>query len=1210
MEPVVELAVRVASLLAFVRDYFPDARSLEDAVKSWGSRIEQAAAEDYAVLRTLQEFVEPEENCEPPKGFRQLLWLPKEPGESDPLTRTVKKYQIPLTHTEEQKRAALAGLFAGKLQSCLQRLQTALPGVLLFKELRPAPHGASTVLSPLHWVGFTREEIGERAANAMLANPASVPEAAKALNYTPQLIKELTKLSHIPSEKFLAKKRKALRRYCRFQKTTVPFSFALSDELEEIRRLRPERLRGLTWTKINLPPERDQLPREQAYQDCLFGLALSGGGIRSATFALGVLQAMADRNLLPFVDYLSTVSGGGYIGSWLVAWTKRRGSICAVQESLRGSATSLQSSSGTKAKSQPDVEQNSDPRAEHVRPVRMLREYARYLAPQAGLLSADSWTILTTWLRNTALFQMVLIFLFSALVLLPRSAAYLALGAPHWYGLRSLPRGQALPVFLAGAPWCVACAIIGLFNLRAFRFWRNPSDPRSGRGDDELTVIGSVLLLVIIGAFSVTIALWGFRAYEHPAWAALWAGIVFFGGMLILGYLSTVRTSDERIDVGQHTLTQATFCGWALISALAGGLLIYALCKLFLQELAENTQRGTWLAVTAGPCLLLLIISIVVIVLIGLLGNTLSDEQREWWSRLGAWVGIVVAAWLVVSLLCFFSPLWIAKAALAATAAGVSWVAISWQGVRLAFSARSGKNGDDNDQGPLSNMVMAAAPAVFVLGFLATISFALYYALNRALEWNGLAQYAIKDPVAHQLSSTGASFAWQKLANHYWDLMYPDSLLFLIAAVLFSILAVVLDRRIDINEFSMHHFYKNRLVRAYLGASRPRERRWPNAFTDFDMEDDVRLARFHSRDITRQEDTWTNCKRGYIGPYPIINTALNVTHGSLAHQERRAESFIFTPLWSGFDFTRKQTAVPSVARSEYAFRRTDEFAFPKHGIFLGTAMAISGAAASSNAGFHTSPSLAFLLTVFNVRLGWWIGNPAGKKWQNSSPQFGLGCLLNELAAQTTTESDYLLLSDGGHFENMGLYELIRRRCRYIVISDAEEDAKFKLEGIGGAIRKCRVDFGVVIDLDLKALQPIGDPAESKLHYSIGTILYPEHLPTRAGQKDKSQENPCGILVYIKSSMTGDEPVDVAEFRKRQPHFPHDSTTNQFFDESHFESYRTLGHHAAQAVFNQDAKAVLEDENGNLAEALRVIFHGVETTYQKRISGTQRRKAQA
>lgn len=266
---------------------------------------------------------------------------------------------------------------------------------------------------------------------------------------------------------------------------------------------------------------------------------------------------------------------------------------------------------------------------------------------------------------------------------------------------------------------------------------------------------------------------------------------------------------------------------------------------------------------------------------------------------------------------------------------------------------------------------------------------------------------------------------------------------------------------------------------------------------------------------------------------------------------------------------------------------------------MGTAMAISGAAFNSNSGFHTSPSLAFLLTAFNVRLGWWIGSPANKKtWRNSSPKIGLWCLLKELTAQTKTDADYLLLSDGGHFENMGLYELIRRRCRYIVVSDAEEDAKFKLEGIGGAIRKCRVDFGVVIDLDIEALQPLGDPAKSRLHYSIGKILYPEHLPDST-EGASSGENPCGVLVYIKSSITGDESVDIAEFRKRQPHFPHNSTANQFFDESHFESYRALGHHAAQQIFGKDAKEVLE-QKADLVPTLQEIFCNVQGIYRKRL----------
>jgi hypothetical protein len=251
-------------------------------------------------------------------------------------------------------------------------------------------------------------------------------------------------------------------------------------------------------------------------------------------------------------------------------------------------------------------------------------------------------------------------------------------------------------------------------------------------------------------------------------------------------------------------------------------------------------------------------------------------------------------------------------------------------------------------------------------------------------------------------------------------------------------------------------------------------------------------------------------------------------------------------------------------------------------------MAISGAAFNSNAGFHTSPSLAFLLTVFGVRLGWWAGNPRKpKKWTSASPDTGLLYLWRELSALTSTDSDFVLLSDGGHFENMGLYELVRRRCRYIVLSDAEEDQKFKLEGIGGAIRKCRDDFGVVIDLNLDALQPLGEPAFSRLHYSMGTILYPgESIP--------------GKLIYIKSSVTGDEPMDIVEFRKRHSEFPHTLTANQFFDESHFESYRALGHHVAGDVFGHDMGPLPVGNGSTASSRVDDLFQQVEADWRVRL----------
>jgi hypothetical protein len=124
------------------------------------------------------------------------------------------------------------------------------------------------------------------------------------------------------------------------------------------------------------------------------------------------------------------------------------------------------------------------------------------------------------------------------------------------------------------------------------------------------------------------------------------------------------------------------------------------------------------------------------------------------------------------------------------------------------------------------------------------------------------------------------------------------------------------------------------------------------------------------------------------------------------------------------------------------------------------------------------------------------------------------------------------LSDGGHFDNMELYELVRRRCRYIVICDSEDDGALNFEGIGMAIRKARIDFGVDVALDLRSLQRIKDSAYSASPCVVGTVTYPE-----------DPDSP-GTVVYIKSSLTGDEPADVLNYKNQHPVFPHDSTTNQ------------------------------------------------------------------
>jgi hypothetical protein len=184
------------------------------------------------------------------------------------------------------------------------------------------------------------------------------------------------------------------------------------------------------------------------------------------------------------------------------------------------------------------------------------------------------------------------------------------------------------------------------------------------------------------------------------------------------------------------------------------------------------------------------------------------------------------------------------------------------------------------------------------------------------------------------------------------------------------------------------------------------------------------------------------------------------------------------------------------------------------------------------------------------------------------------------------------LSDGGHFDNMGLYELVRRRCYRIVICDSEQDENYFFEGIANAIRKCRIDFGVEITLDLSKLRLVEKTGNCESHWAKGTIRYPETPP---GEDNE------GTVLYIKSSLTGAaqyierakkkeavqkptvpsqveqpadsdkptllpiEPLDVINYKFMHEHFPHDSTANQWFTESQFESYRRLGYHVISEV---------------------------------------------
>jgi hypothetical protein len=320
--------------------------------------------------------------------------------------------------------------------------------------------------------------------------------------------------------------------------------------------------------------------------------------------------------------------------------------------------------------------------------------------------------------------------------------------------------------------------------------------------------------------------------------------------------------------------------------------------------------------------------------------------------------------------------------------------------------------------------------------------------------------------------------------------------------------------------------YRLRLVRTFIGASRPTEARRPSRFTGFDPADDLTVASLAAAGA----------------PLHVINCTLNQVHGSgRLGQVRKGAAFTISPLHAG-------------AR-ELKYRPVDRYA---EGLSLGHAITISGAAVAPQMGDHSAPFLTFLLTLFNARLGVWLGNPGAagaRTWDARDPGLGPGRLLDEMFGRTSDRNPYVYLSDGGHFENLGLYEMVARRCRTIVVVDAGCDPAYTFADLGNAILRVRVDLGVPIDFVHRPAMTADGQGHGNPHAAVGRIGY--------SALDRTWHD--GTLIYLKATLSGDEPMDVLTYASAHPEFPHEPTSNQWFAEAQFESYRMLGRHTVSTV---------------------------------------------
>jgi peptidoglycan hydrolase-like protein with peptidoglycan-binding domain len=928
------------------------------------------------------------------------------------------------------------------------------------------------------------------------------------------------------------------------------FTDILKTELFEIRLSRKKRL-GIS---------QEVMPQQSGVKDAqnarLVGLALSGGGIRSATFNLGVLQALAELKVLRLFDYLSTVSGGGYIGSWLSALIRREQSMTRVEEEI---SPILPDPGST-----PDSKE-TEHQTKHESPaIDFLRRHSNYITPKTGLFSGDTWSVVSTYLRNLCLNLVILSGGLIALLLIPRLMVWVFKALDPSLDMVLLPLTTVL-------------LLIGLFAI-ALNLVPSSDDETAMTQfyASQCGILWCIVLPVLVAALLISYMLALTPAVDDRGWGywALGGGLVYFllwmlswlAGQLFQWLQTRIRERrrkacdkpphipSEKEPSTQGEASRMVVPSFAPLAGFGGGLLLWGSVNL-LRQLFSGTSH-LWGVVTVGPPLIVLVFSATVALHIGLMGRDFPEAKREWWSRLGGWLLIAVVVWIVWFGIAIIGPL-ILRSQLVSD--WVKWSLTSGWLVSTIAGVIAGKSSGTGKPGTASWGELAAevTPGIFVFGMLVSLSVLTDWVLNTLITIQ-LQDYTC-DYRAQSSPLSQPAYCYFYMMN-----LTLNGKFMLWMLLGFSLLAGVLSLRVDINEFSMHHLYRNRLIRCYLGASN--RSRKPQPFTGFCAQDDVRL-----RELAPSEPRQDGLV--YQGPYLIVNAALNLVTGKeLAWQERKAASFIFTPRFCGYelytiDAERDRNTDLTSCRRRGCYRPTIQYADAVVGISLGTALAISGAAASPNMGYHSSPSLAFLLTVFNVRLGWWTRNPAQSNWMKSGPRFGLKYLAEELFGLSDSRSSFVYLSDGGHFENLGLYELVRRRCRLIVACDATQDSSCEFGDLGNAIRKCNADFGIEIEIDVNPMRPQGDPKYSSCHYAIGTVHY-ERVDHGAAP---------GTLVYLKSSLTGDEPTDLLSYHSRHPQFPHQSTTDQWFAEAQFESYRKLGCHIAKSVFG-GAVGKLRTEN--------------------------------
>ena len=890
------------------------------------------------------------------------------------------------------------------------------------------------------------------------------------------------------------------------------------------------------------------------------GLALSGGGIRSATFCFGVLQALHNARLMRDVDYLSTVSGGGYTGSAYSAWRLRQATTAAQTASTpSGSSKAGPADDFAQARTKDAVYIRATPPAAWEQLLPHLRKFSNYLSPTLGIGAPGTWRIIGTMTRNLVLHWLALtaaIVLVLSALLLSFRFLWLVSVVAAFAGLVVIARATRME--RAGRAFVRDCQGAGSKHSSA-------DCPSLARRVQELLQSPRLsmftgLTLYAFGAATGFVAstfqqfpdvrLAGFLQGLMPAAVAEYFGTRFWSATLLVvvsmalvitvGFISEWRWRPRR-----RFFPKWQTLGFLLLAAVPATWFVLADYNDGLVPLAQSESVGlidalvrpaTWslsLAWTYAwqTAVALSLFVLMISVVIAVYANDMDREEREWSTRVISACLVAALAWVALAgitiastelaVMLFDGAITDAQQLSAAGLTGV-WLVLSAWAARLgkteALKSLASKHG--------KRLLVTLGPWVFLAGLIFVTCLGAVWVLLTLGNKFFPAELALS-PV-------------QVAAAVLWSDAYVAAML-AVALLVFVAVGAILDP----NEYSLHGFYRDRLVRGYLGAS--------NA--DTPAPDSIWNIR--TDDLPLRDTLKAVVAKDIGAPFHIINTAVNLFGSKdLRVQQRHCDSFVLTPLNCG-SWATNYGQTPSR-------------------LYIGSALAISGAAVSANAGLATQgAAIAALMTFFNMRLGYWFGNPRfGALETSKRPTFAPKYLFAEALSLTNEDRPFVNLSDGGHFDNLGLYELIRRRCRYIVVVDAECDPNYEFSSLAQAIRMVRIDFNVDIEIDVQKLAPKPGERYARGHWALGRIVYRDATKPAAPFPDRglSDEGPdVGELLYIKSSLLAEGAnshisADVIEFSRRFERFPHDTTADQFFTEQQFESYRKLGECIATHLF--------------------------------------------